>query len=112
MSTKELFKVCLNIPEEYADALMDAVTAAMDPVCPNYDRVFMTYRVTGTWRALPGARPYNGAVGETTVAEELRIEFMVAESDLPAVMRTVREVHPYEEPAVEVISANDWSAWL
>ncbi|MDR3206193.1 MAG: divalent cation tolerance protein CutA [Candidatus Methanoplasma sp.] len=112
MPTKQLFKISVNIPEEFADALMDAVTAAMNPVFPNYDRVFATSRVTGTWRPLPGAKPYDGSVGEITKAEEIRIEFRTTEKDLSAVLRKIKEIHPYEEPVVDVDAATDWNAWL
>jgi hypothetical protein len=104
----DIYKIGVNIPGEFLERLMDSVNDVMEPLYPNYDRTYMYWPVKGTWRPLPGANPYNGTVGKIEVADEMRIEFAVKEKDLEKVVRTIAEVHPYEEPAIDVIPMISW----
>jgi len=104
----DIYKIGVNIPGEYLEKLMDAVNSVMDPVYPKYDRTFMYWPVKGTWRPLPGSDPFNGTVGEIEVADEMRLEFAVLEKDLERVISTIADVHPYEEPAIDVIPMFSW----
>lgn len=106
--SEKLFIVYVGIPPQYSEALKDAVSAAIKPIYPGYDRVFTEFPVKGTWRSLEGSDPYNGEIGKITVAEELRIEFAVKEDDLPAAVNAIRSVHPYEEPGITVIPMIGW----
>lgn len=103
-----LCKVCVCIPPEFADALMDAVNGAMEPVYPGYDRAYSIVRSTGTWRPLEGSDPYDGVVGRISTVEELRIGFVVRRRDLAGAIEAVLAVHPYEEPCIEVVPLIDW----
>ncbi len=89
---------------------MDAINDVMDPLYPKYDRCFMYYEVNGTWRPLEGASPFNGTIGEIERAIEMRVEFAVKEKDLEKVLKAIRDVHPYEEPAIDVIPMISWKS--
>ena len=104
----DIYKIGVNIPAEFLEKLMDSVNDVMEPLYPNYDRTYMYWPVKGTWRPLPGANPYNGTVGKIEVADEMRIEFAVKKKDLEKVVRMIAEVHPYEEPAIDVIPMISW----
>lgn len=106
------YKVTVRIPEEYSEELMDAIDQVIEPLYPGYDRCFSIIRSTGTWRSLDGSNPYNGTVGEITVAEELTIEFMCNENEIKDVLRTIERIHPYEEPGVDVIPCVGWRSYL
>ena len=43
-----------------------------------------------------------------TVADEIRIKFVCREGDIAAVLQKIREVHPYEEPAIDVVPQIGW----
>lgn len=104
----EVYKVGVNVPAEYLQKLMESVDEVMDPLYPKYDYTFMYWPVKGTWRPLPGADPFKGNVGEIEVADEIRLEFAVRSKDIEKVIRTITEVHPYEEPAIDVIPMVPW----
>ena len=108
----EIYKIGVNVPEEFLEKLMDSINEVMDPVYPKYDRTFMYWPVKGTWRPLPGAEPYNGTVGKIEVADEIRLEFAVKKDDLKKVIGKIAEVHPYEEPAVDVIPMLPWKEFI
>jgi hypothetical protein len=103
-----VFKICVGIPETFSQKLMDAVNDSMSPLYPGYDRVFATYHANGTWRPLPGSKPYIGSIGEIETADEIRVEFAVRRRDLKNVLEVIRKVHPYEEPAIDVIPMYGW----
>ncbi len=102
------YKISVAIPAEYKDELMDAVNGSMQQIYPGYDRVFSIARTEGTWRSLEGSDPFIGKAGEVSVEEELRIDFAVKAEDLKAVVRAIRSVHPYEEPAIDILPMMMW----
>ncbi|MDR2845786.1 MAG: hypothetical protein LBV63_00730 [Candidatus Methanoplasma sp.] len=108
----EMYKVCVSIPPEFADKLMDSVTKVADPVYPGYERAFSVTRITGTWRTLEGSSPYNGKIGDVTEADELKIEFAVKEKDLKATVSEIVRIHPYEEPGIDIIPMIGWKSIL
>lgn len=102
------FKIAVNLPLEFLEEMMDAVTASIQPLYPGYDRCFCYWPVTGTWRPLEDSSPFNGTTDEICVAPEMRLEFAVAEEYLEEAVKAVRRVHPYEEPAIDVIPMIPW----
>ena len=108
MTGESFYKIAVNIPEGFLERLMDEVTESIEPMYPGYDRTFCHWPVTGTWRPLPGSNPYNGTIGEIEVATEVHVEFAVKEKDLRNAVAAVRRVHPYEEPAIDVIPMIGW----
>ena len=104
----DIYGVAVNIPPEFADRLMDAIDSVMEPVYPGYRRCFYYYPVKGTWKTMESAKPYDGVPGEITVADEIRIKFVCREGDIAAVLQKIREVHPYEEPAIDVVPQIGW----
>lgn len=102
----------VRIPEDHSERLMDAIGDIVTPLYPGYDRCFSIVRSTGTWRSLEGSDPYDGEVGEITVAEELTIEFVCSDSEIRDVLRAIERIHPYEEPSVDVIPCIGWRSFL
>jgi len=102
------YKISVAVPAEYKDELFDAVNNSMRRIYPGYDRVFSVTRTEGTWRSLEGSSPFIGGAGEISVEEELRIDFAVREEDLKGVISAIRRVHPYEEPAIDIIPMVLW----
>lgn len=109
---KKAFKIVTTIPEEYSDRLMDAINEVLTPFYPGYDRTFCMTRVTGTWRPLEGSDPFIGTTGVIETADEIRIEFIVRKKDLRCVLNKISEMHPYEEPAIDVIPCLDWKSLI
>ncbi|MDR0334651.1 MAG: hypothetical protein LBH69_02030 [Methanomassiliicoccaceae archaeon] len=100
--SEEIFKVTVNVPEEFLERLMDSINSVMEPVYPGYDRTFSYSRVTGTWRPLSGSSPYKGTVGKIEISDEIGLEFVVKRKDLRKVIDTIEKIHPYEEPAIDI----------
>lgn len=107
-SSAEIYGIAVNVPASHLEILMDAIDSVMEPLYPGYRRSFCYWPVKGTWKTMEGANPYNGKVGEITVADEMRLKFVCGKEDLEKVLGKIEEVHPYEEPAVDVTPQIAW----
>ena len=72
-------------------------------VIGNYDNVSFTFaKGMGRYRAIPGAQPTAGKIGEVHSEEEVVVAFTAPKSELAAVIATIRDNHPYETPGIDV----------
>ena len=67
-----------------------------------YERCSWYTAGTGTFVAGEGAAPAVGGVGEEELVPEYRVEIVVPEEALAAAVAALRDVHPYEEVALDV----------
>ena len=102
------YKIAVYIPEKYSQELMESVNSIIEPFYPGYDMCFSISKVIGTWRPLEGSKPFLGEQGRIERAEELKIEFIIRAEDVERVLTTILEVHPYEEPSIDVIPCHGW----
>ncbi|MDO5862380.1 MAG: divalent cation tolerance protein CutA [Thermoplasmata archaeon] len=107
---EQAYRIGVNIPVGTEQGFMDAVNEVMTPLYPGYDRCFCWWTVNGTWRCLEGSNPYQGKVGEIEESPETRIEFAIRAEDLERVVSRIAEIHPYEEPAIDVIPIIPWKS--
>lgn len=99
-----MVKIECFVPEEYVEKIRDALneTGALT-VDGNYDYCMAVSKVKGSWRPLPGANPYMGDMGEICEAEEAKIEFTCKKELYKAAIETIKRLHPYEKPVINVI---------
>lgn len=96
-------KTEVYIPEEFLPILRDTLNNGEFLRNGCYDNVLASQKVTGYWRPLEGANPFNGEIGELTTAEEIKVEFRCRLEDRREVERIIRSVHPYEVPVINFI---------
>lgn len=107
---EQVFKISVYIPEDFVKELTEKVNEEMEPLYPGYDFTFSMTKVTGMWRPLEGSDPFIGKIGEISVEEEVKVDFTVKEKDLRNIIRTIVSVHPYEEPAIDVVPMYAWKS--
>jgi hypothetical protein len=90
-------------PEESAAAIRAALGEAGFGRIGRYDHCAAEACVTGHWRALDGARPFAGSMGEEASGLEVKIEFACRRDRAGDAARILRAAHPYEEPLILVI---------
>lgn len=96
------YKIVVYVPESHANTLRDAMAGAGAGTVGNYS--YCTFSVKGVGRLKPGAGA-NPTIGEVDILEEVseeRIETVCTADKLQEVLRVIRDVHPYEEPATDV----------
>jgi hypothetical protein len=97
-------KLVVYVPVDSLEVVRDAVFAAGAGRIGNYERCSWYTEGTGTFRALPGADPAVGEVGEEEHVRELRFETVFPHELEAAVIEALRRAHPYEEPAFDVFA--------
>ena len=97
------FHLIVYVPLSHADAVRTALAEAGAGKIGAYDHCSFSMRGTGRFRPLAGAKPSIGTVGKIEEVEEERIEVVVLSENLPKVIRAVRKIHPYEEPAIHIL---------
>lgn len=95
----QLHALVVYVPDSHADAVLTAVGDAGAGRLGDYSHCSFTSPGTGRFTPLPGARPYIGTAGVPEEVSEVRIECIVEEDVLDAVVLALRATHPYEEPA-------------
>jgi hypothetical protein len=96
------YKVVVYVPDTHSDQVREAMGGAGAGRIGNYAFCSFTVRGVGRFRPGEGARPAIGEVGRLEEVIEERIETVCAPDRLAAVLAAIRDVHPYEEPAIDV----------
>lgn len=96
-------KLEIFIPETHFRALQRTLQQVDAGHIGKYDSCLSYSRVTGTWRPLEGTSPYLGTQDEVSEEPEFKVEVTICAENLAKTLRAVKEVHPYEEPVINVI---------
>jgi dinuclear metal center YbgI/SA1388 family protein len=102
-----LDKLVTFVPHENAEELRAAITQAGAGRIGDYDSCTFTAEGEGRFRPLDGATPAIGRVGEVEVVAESRVEAVFPRGLRRQVLEALRAVHPYEEPAYDVLELAD-----
>lgn len=102
MEFKEL-KFEIFIPESHLSDLRAALQSVNAGRIGNYDSCLAYSKVTGSFRPLKGSQPYKGKAEEVSEAEEIKVEVNILAENLYKTLNKIYEIHPYEEPIVNVI---------
>ena len=102
-----LDKLTVYVPAPDAERLREALAEAGAGRIGDYDHASFSTPGEGRFRPLEGARPAIGSVGEVEVVGEVRVEVVVPRVRRAAVVRAMLAVHPYEEPAYDVVELTD-----
>jgi hypothetical protein len=96
------YKIVVYVPEKDADKLREAMGNAGAGIIGNYSHCTFTIKGTGRFKPTEGANPTIGEIGKLEEVSEDRIETVCEESKLGAILKAIKENHPYEEPATDV----------
>ncbi len=99
----EYCKVEIFIPESHLSLLQETLRECDAGHIGNYDSCMTYSRVKATWRPLAGTHPYSGTQGEISTEDEIKAEVTCRVDDVDRVIMAVKEIHPYEEPVINVI---------
>lgn len=97
------FKLVVFVPEAEVTSVRQALAEAGAGGIGNYRECSFETPGTGGFKPMPGANPAIGRVGRRETVAEVRLEMLVHEAELPQAIQALRQKHPYEEPAFDVI---------
>lgn len=98
-----VYQISVYVPDSDREEVKAAMFAAGGGRIGDYDQCCWQVRGTGQFRPLAGADPHIGTVGTVEQVEEWRVELVVADDCVAAVIAAMKAAHPYEEPAYAVI---------
>lgn len=98
-----MLKLIFFVPEANVEAVKQAVFDVGAGRLGDYDHCSWQALGTGQFRPLEGANPHLGDVGAVERVDEYRVETLVDENVIDAVIEALIQAHPYEEPAWEVV---------
>jgi dinuclear metal center YbgI/SA1388 family protein len=102
-----LDKLVVFVPRDAAAPVRAAIASAGAGEIGHYDHCSFSTRGEGRFRPLEGAEPAVGTVGDIEVVEEDRIEAVLPRRLRQDVVAAMRQAHPYEEPAHDVVELAD-----
>jgi dinuclear metal center YbgI/SA1388 family protein len=98
-----LCKLSVFVPEDAALNLSSALFNAGAGKIGNYEECQFSVEGEGTFKPVGEAKPVEGEYGVRNKTKELRVEFLVSTHRLSAVLKAMRENHPYEEVAHDIV---------
>jgi len=102
-ATASQCKLVVFVPPDAADKLATALFAAGAGRIGNYSCCSFRSPGTGTFFGQTRSNPAVGRAGQLERVDELRLETVVSKDRIEAVVRALRSVHPYEEPAFDLV---------
>jgi hypothetical protein len=102
-----MYKLCYHVPETHLEATKQALFDAGAGKVGNYDQCCWQVKGAGQYRPLPGSQPFLGQSGALEHTEEYLVEMVCTEAHITAAVAALRQSHPYEEPALQVLRMVD-----
>lgn len=100
--SEKLVKLAVFVPVSRVEQVREAVCRAGAGAIGAYSDCTFRSRGTGTFRCGKGTKPFIGRPGSYEEVDEFRLETVVGEFTLNAVVAAMRAAHPYEEPAYDL----------
>ncbi len=100
-------KIIVTIPIESVNEVRNAICEAGAGIIGNYTYCSMSTKCIGTFKPNDKANPYIGENNKMEFVEEEKLEVVCDVNNVKNVILKLREIHPYEEPAIDIISLLD-----
>lgn len=97
-----MYKLSFFVPPSHVEQVKSAVFAAGGGRIGAYDQCAWQVLGQGQFRPLDGSQPFLGQTGVVEQVEEWKVELVVADALIEAVVLALKQSHPYETPAYEV----------
>ncbi len=98
-----MFKLCFYVPATHLEQVKQAVFAAGAGRIGDYEHCAWQVLGEGQFRPLAGSQPFIGAQDALELVPEYRVELVCAAEVIDAAVAALRQAHPYEEPALDVV---------
>ena len=96
------------IPDEALEQVKSALFAAGAGSIGDYEQCCWQVQGTGQFMPLAGSAPHIGKQDSLETVDEWRVEMVVDDAFITAAVIALKEAHPYETPAYDVIKVLDF----
>ncbi|MCJ7666421.1 MAG: Nif3-like dinuclear metal center hexameric protein, partial [Actinobacteria bacterium] len=102
LEDSQWYKFVIFTPRDSQDKVRKAICSCGGGEFKNYSCCTFNTAGKGTFLPGEGSKPYIGEVGSPSIVDEIRIECIVSENNLEAMIKAAVEAHPYEEVAYDI----------
>lgn len=95
-------KIVTFVPAKHAEQVRNALASAGAGRIGGYELCSFAAPGTGTFMGGAGTAPVIGEAGRLETVSELRLEMICNRASTALAVETLRSLHPYEEPAIDV----------
>ncbi|MDH5560763.1 MAG: hypothetical protein OEY59_07895 [Deltaproteobacteria bacterium] len=99
-----LVKITILAPINATESILKTLRDSGCGKTAQYDSWSVTSTAVERYRPLNDAKPYIGVTGSLTAGICHKIEVQCRESQWPEIVEKIKKIHPYEKPAIEVVS--------
>ena len=96
-------KIVVTVPSENVEEVRNAICEEGAGIIGNYSYCSMSTKCIGTFKPSDDANPYIGEKNKLEFVNEEKIEVTCDVDIVKKVLKRLRKVHPYEEPAIDII---------
>ena len=105
-------KIFVTVPEENLEEVRTIMCNAGAGIIGNYTFCSTSVKSVGTFLPSDDANPYIGKRNKLEFVEEEKLEMICDIENVKKVIQELRKVHPYEEPAIDIIPLIDESEFM
>ncbi|WP_296202167.1 YqfO family protein [Psychrobacter sp. UBA3962] len=102
-----MYKLTVFIPESNLEPVKQALFDAGAGHIGNYSHCCWQVKGTGQFMPEAGSQPHIGEQDSVEQVTEWRVEMVVAKDKISEVIEALKQAHPYETPAYDVIEVID-----
>ena len=99
--------IIVTVPKENTEEVRMAICNEGAGVIGNYSHCSVSTKCIGTFKPNNDANPYIGENNKLEFVEEDKLEINCEVDKVKGVVSKIREVHPYEEPLINIIPLLD-----
>ncbi|WP_299068827.1 YqfO family protein [uncultured Psychrobacter sp.] len=103
-----MYKLTVFIPEEALEKVKAALFAAGAGTIGNYEQCCWQVKGEGQFMPMAGSNPHLGSQDKLEKVAEWRVEMVVKTSIIAEVVEALKQAHPYETPAYDVLEVLDF----
>ena len=103
-----MYKLTVFIPEEALEKVKAALFAAGAGTIGNYEQCCWQVKGEGQFMPMAGSNPHLGSQDKLEKVAEWRVEMVVKTSMIAEVIKALKQAHPYETPADDVLEVLDF----
>ncbi|MEN9429637.1 MAG: hypothetical protein RJA86_496 [Pseudomonadota bacterium] len=98
-----MYKITFYVPVTHVELVKSVMFSAGAGQIGDYECCAWQALGVGQFRPLAGATPFIGTNGVLEYVAEYKVEMVCAEAYLQDVVAALKQNHPYQEPAYDVI---------
>lgn len=100
-------QITVTVPYSFVNVMREAIWETGVGVIGNYTNCSIASKVVGTFKPNDVAKPFIGENNSLERVEEVQIEVGAKIEDVKKVIKAIKKVHPYEQPAINIVPLLD-----